>query len=117
MSLTLVGCSTGDTTYASINDLKSSYTAAGGSCDNPAVFDKSDGGFASKTYICDGGVGLQFFENPSDIDKQLEKVREAVKTGKAKYGTADVIDKNWMVSTTKPSEMQKSLGGRIWIGE
>ena len=96
------------TSYASIEELRDAYVAAGGECNEwePLDAGKTDG----QGGYCNSKTTLAVFGNPDDLAATVKNTIDLA-------GTVHLlVGENWVVNTPNPQDFVETLGGTITSG-
>lgn len=111
--LALTGCSTAASPngkfYASMNDFKADFIAAGGECDTSVT---KDFWRATEGLSCnDGDTRLELFKDHATAVRAGQSISDLC--GKMKCEDGTLVGDNWILNTRAPELFQEALGGTI----
>ncbi len=116
--VSLSGCASGPKNYSTVDELKSAYVQAGGSCSKGTVVDTSAITAASKDltglagYSCTNDIGLFVFPSKKARDYFVDLINGAASASKT--GIHMVLGEKWLIGgvTLDNKKFASALGGK-----
>lgn len=123
-SLMLAGCAGTDTTATEVSEtpfheiidnqelikMKDRFVAAGMSCETWVVGNSFQ--LATASGNCGQAVRIGYFDDPKDIDKQVDASRKWAKEHKLEKRTW-VVGEDWIIDTKDAKLVAKKMGGKV----
>ncbi|ASN39643.1 hypothetical protein CGQ24_11860 [Arthrobacter sp. 7749] len=123
-ALMLAGCAGTDTKATEVSEtpfpeiidngeliaVKDRFVAEGFECESWSIGNPFQLATASGT--CEKAVRIGYFEDPKDIDKQVEASRNWAKEHKLEKSSW-VVGDDWIIETKEPKLVVKKLGGKV----